>query len=122
EVVIVEGLGKQFGERTLFSNIDLLIARGERIGIVGPNGAGKSTFVRILMGRENPTAGCYRLGANVTVGYFAQEASDLDPESTVIEHMFGLAGAPELGGRGAMLPEEARTHLGAFLFTGDDVF
>ncbi len=113
EVVIVEGLTKRFGDRTLFDDIDLLVERGQRIGIVGPNGAGKSTLIRLIMGRDNPTSGYVRLGANVSVGYFAQEASDLDLDATVIEHMFSV---------GEMLPEEARTHLGRFLFTGDDVF
>ncbi len=113
EVVIVEDLTKRYGERTLFEEVDLLVERGQRMGIVGPNGAGKSTFIRLLMGRDNPTSGYARLGANVTVGYFAQEASDLDLDATVLEHMFMV---------GEMLPEEARTHLGRFLFTGDDVF
>src|SRR5205085_9266407 len=69
--------------------------------------------IRILLGRETATSGHIRLGANVSVGYFAQEASDLDLEATVLEHMFMV---------GEMLPVEARTHLGKFLFTGDDVF
>ena len=113
EVVILDRLTKRYGDRTLFEDVNLLIARQMRVGIVGPNGAGKSTLIEILLGREDPTAGSASLGANVSVGYFAQEASDLDPEATVLEHMFGM---------GDMLPVEARTHLGKFLFTGDDVF
>ncbi len=113
EVVIIDHLTKRFGDRTLFEDVSLLIQRLQRVGVVGPNGAGKSTLIRILLGRESPTSGHIRLGANVTVGYFAQEASDLDPEATVLEHMFMV---------GEMLPVEARTHLGKFLFTGDDVF
>ncbi len=113
EVMILDRLTKRYGDRTLFEDVDLLIARRMRVGIVGPNGAGKSTLIEIVLGREDPTSGSARLGANVSVGYFAQEASDLDPEATVLEHMFGL---------GDMLPVEARTHLGKFLFTGDDVY
>ena len=113
EVLILDRLTKQYGERMLFENVSLMIYRQQRIGIVGPNGAGKSTLIELVLGRESPTAGSARLGANVSVGYFAQEASDLDREATVLEHMFGL---------GDMLPVEARTHLGKFLFTGDDVF
>ncbi len=113
EVVIIDQLTKSFGERTLFEDVDLFISRGQHVGIVGPNGAGKSTLIRMLIGEENPTSGSVRIGANVTVGYFAQEASGLDLEATVLENMFAV---------GEMQPVEARTHLGRFLFTGDDVF
>jgi ATP-binding cassette subfamily F protein 3 len=113
EVVIVDRLTKRFGARTLFEEVSLLITRGQQVGIVGPNGAGKSTFIRMLLGYESVSGGHIRLGANVTVGYFAQEASELDLEATVIENMMDVA---------EMLPVEARTYLGRFLFTGDDVF
>jgi ATP-binding cassette subfamily F protein 3 len=113
EVMIIDHLSKQFGERVLFEDVSLMVMRGQRVGIVGPNGAGKSTMIRMLLGREQPTNGSIRLGANVSVGYFAQEASDLDLEANVLENMMDVA---------EMLPGEARTHLGKFLFTGDDVF
>jgi len=113
EVMILDHLTKRFGDRTLFENVSLLVQRGMRVGIVGPNGAGKSTMIRMLMGREQPTSGSIRLGANVSVGYFAQETSDLDLDATVLDNMLDVA---------EMLPQEARTHLGKFLFTGDDVF
>ncbi len=113
EVVIADRLTKRFGDRTLFEDLNLLIWRGQRVGVVGPNGAGKSTFIRMLLGKEQPTSGHLRLGASVTVGYFAQEASELDLEATVLENMLQVA---------EMQPLEARTHLGKFLFSGDDVF
>ncbi|HZT42794.1 MAG TPA: ABC-F family ATP-binding cassette domain-containing protein [Chthonomonadaceae bacterium] len=113
EVVILDGVSKQYGSRVLFEDVTALIRRGERVGIVGPNGAGKSTLIKILLGRETPTAGMARLGASVTIGYFAQDTSDLDLEATVLENMLDVA---------EMSPTEARTHLGRFLFTGDDVF
>ncbi len=113
EVVIAEGLRKEFGSNTLFSDLTLLIMRGQRIGVVGPNGSGKSTFLRIVVGEEPPTSGRIRLGASVTVGYFAQEASGLDPDVTVLESLMSVR---------EMLPGEARSFLARFLFTGDDVF
>ncbi len=113
EVVIAERLTKRFGERTLFSDLTLLVTRGQRVGIVGPNGSGKSTLLRIVIGEEPPTSGRIRLGASVTVGYFAQEASGLDPDLTVLESLMSVR---------EMLPGEARSFLARFLFTGDDVF
>ncbi len=113
EVVILDNLTKRYGARTLFENVRVLLQRGERVGIVGPNGAGKSTLVKILLGRETPTSGMARLGASVTVGYFAQDTSDLDLEATVMENLMDVAD---------MEPVQARTHLGRFLFSGDDVF
>jgi ATP-binding cassette subfamily F protein 3 len=113
EVVVLDNVSKRYGERTLFEGIRALIRRGERIGIVGPNGAGKSTLVKIIMEREVPTTGMARLGASVTVGYFAQDTSDLDLDESVIENMLDVA---------EMTPTEARTFLGRFLFSGDDVF
>lgn len=113
EVVILDNLTKRYGNRTLFENVTGLIQRRDRVGVVGPNGAGKSTLVKILLDRETPTSGMARLGASVSVGYFAQDTSDLDLEATVIQNMMDVA---------EMEPIAARTHLGRFLFTGDDVF
>ncbi len=113
ETVILDHVTKRYGTRTLFENLNGLIRRGERVGIVGPNGAGKSTLIKILLDRETPTSGMARLGASVTVGYFAQDTSDLDLDATVMDNMMDVA---------EMEPVVARTHLGRFLFTGDDVF
>ena len=113
DVAIFDRIRKLYGDRALFDDLSLTIFRGQRVGVVGPNGAGKSTLIRILLGRENATGGSARLGVNVTVGYFAQEASDLDLDATVIENMMDVA---------EMIPEQARAHLGKFLFSGDDVF
>lgn len=113
EVIVFEDLTKRYNGRTLFENVSGVIQRGDRIGVVGPNGAGKSTFIKILIGKEPPSGGTVRFGLNVTLGYFAQDTSELDLEATVLENMLEV---------GEMSPLEARTHLGRFLFTGDDVF
>jgi ATP-binding cassette subfamily F protein 3 len=112
-VVRAEGLAMRYGERTLFENLGFEIMRGDRVGVVGPNGAGKSTLIRLLLGREEPVDGSIVLGGGVSVGYFAQETGDLDDDGTVLENMMDVAD---------LTPQQARTHLGSFLFTGDDVF
>ena len=113
EVVIFDRITMRYGDRSLFSNLTGLIRRGDRVGVVGPNGAGKSTLIKILLGRETPTEGMARLGASVNIGYFAQDTGDLDLDASVLENMLDAAD---------IQPTQARTHLGRFLFTGDDVF
>ncbi|MGC8668549.1 MAG: ABC-F family ATP-binding cassette domain-containing protein [Chthonomonadales bacterium] len=113
EVVELDRVTKRFEGMPLFTEASLVIPRGMRLGIVGPNGAGKSTLVRLIIGKERPTSGSVRLGASVTLGYFAQEASELDADASVLENMFAA---------GETDPAAARAHLGRFLFKGDDVF
>jgi len=110
-VLEAKGLAKSFGEQRLFHGLDWVVRRGDRWGVIGQNGAGKSTLVKILLGQESPDAGWVRLGANVEPGWFAQEATDLDPDMTPIEYLVDACGLPV---------EHARGLLGRFLFSGDD--
>lgn len=114
DVVILEALGMSFGERALFSGVDLVLNRQNRLGVVGPNGTGKTTLLRILIGELTPTEGRVRRAASVKVGYYAQEREDLDPSLTVLEQVRAVR--PELK------PGELRTYLARFLFTGEMVF
>jgi ATP-binding cassette subfamily F protein 3 len=111
-VVRLQGVCKGFGAQRLFSDLDLLVLRGDRIGIVGPNGSGKTTLLRIILGRDEPGSGSCQLGAGVEIGYLPQEIEDAAPQESVLDK---LLGCPE------MTPHEARTLLGRFLFSGDDV-
>ncbi len=112
-VMDIRGLGKSFGDTPLFGGVDLLVEKGDRIGLIGPNGAGKTTLMRIIVGEEEPSAGSVELGYAVQLGYFAQDHSDLDPANNVLE---------ELLDTGDLTPGEARNLLARFLFTGDDVY
>jgi ATP-binding cassette subfamily F protein 3 len=110
-----KGLGAVRGERTLFSGVDLLVRRGERIGIVGPNGAGKTTLLDILAGRRKPgDTGDVRRGTNLQEGYFDQHLGDVDPEKTAIEEIRSV--------RGDYTVEKAREYLARFRFWGDHPF
>ena len=108
-------VAKSYGDHLVFSGVDFIIERGERIALVGVNGAGKSTLIKILAGAEPVTAGEYTLGHNAQPDYFAQDQyKELDPDARMIDDM------------GTVAPRatntELRSLLGCFLFSEDDVF
>ncbi|MGE3913557.1 MAG: ABC-F family ATP-binding cassette domain-containing protein [Chloroflexota bacterium] len=114
EVVTIQNLVKRYGQQTVFDGLALTLERGERLALVGPNGAGKSTLLRMLAEVEYPDRGTLLLGAGVTVGYYAQDQTEvLDVSRTVLEEAW--ASAPAGWGEAAI-----RTLLGRFGFTGDD--
>ncbi len=92
---------------------ELEIQRGEHIGILGENGSGKTTLLRTLIGQLAPLEGKVTLGHNVIVGYYAQTHDDLNPNNIVLDEIRQTTPFSE---------ESARTFLGRFLFSGDDVF
>jgi len=113
DVLALEDVSMAFDGHHLFSRVNLTLRRGERAVLVGPNGSGKTTLLRIIAGELAPTTGQVRLGADVRVGYYAQEQETLDPESTPYAEIRRLAPLDET---------EARSFLHYFLFTGDEVF
>jgi ATPase subunit of ABC transporter with duplicated ATPase domains len=78
-------LAKSYTGRPLFSAINLDLARGERLAITGPNGSGKTTLLRVILGLEPADCGAVRFGANVTAGHYAQDAGNLDRNSTPLQ-------------------------------------
>jgi len=89
------------------------LRRGERMALLGPNGSGKTTLVRTILGELPPLDGRVRIGASVQIGYFAQGHADLDPEKTILE---------TIQAAGELKTGEARSLLGRYRFSGDDVF
>ncbi len=113
-VLNLEGIRKSYQETVVYEGIDLSIERGNRVALVGPNGAGKSTLLRIAAGVLPFDAGTRTLGHNVTVAFFAQHQLEaLDPQRTVLEELETAAAFDDV--------PRLRGHLGAFLFSGDDV-
>ncbi|MFH0825931.1 MAG: ABC-F family ATP-binding cassette domain-containing protein [Pseudomonadota bacterium] len=114
-VVELVDIVKRYGEKTVYEDFSLAVDRGEKVGMVGPNGAGKSTLMKMIAAEIIPDAGTVKYGHNVTVGYFAQHHSEnLNSSRSVLEEAQSVAlGSTE---------QEVRTLLGAFLFSGDDVY
>ncbi len=107
-----KGLGAVRGGRRLFGGLDLLVRRGDRIGIVGPNGAGKSTLLALLAGLARDDEGSVRTGTNLAAGYFDQHLGTLDPTRTAVEEIRSV--------RGDFNADVARQYLARFRITGDD--
>ncbi len=113
EVLAADGLTMAFGERTLFSDLQLLIEPGEHVALMGPNGSGKSTLVKLIMGELAPERGFVRAGPSVKIGYLPQIVRFEHPERTLYDTMLYEC---------RCAPQEARDRLAAFKFTGEDVF
>ncbi len=108
----MKNVSKSFGERILFSDVNLNVGGGERIAILGDNGTGKTTFIRCLLGEED-CAGKIQFGPTVKWGYLPQTIHFAHPERTLYDTMLYEKNCT---------PQAARDRLGAFLFQGEDVF
>ncbi len=110
-VAELTGVSKSF-DRPIVKELDLLVSRGDRLGLVGPNGAGKTTVLKLILGSLSPDSGSVRLGSNVVPAYFDQMREALDPEKTVAETISPGSDWVELeGGR-----KHVMSYLGDFLF------
>ncbi len=112
--LIVEGMSKRFDNKTLFTNCDMFIKRGEKVFLLGPNGCGKTTLLKIITGILEADLGSYAIGANTHIGYYDQIQENLDMSKTVIDELWDEY--PKL------TQTEIRNALAVFLFRGEDVF
>ncbi len=119
DVVRIENLSKVYKkddgtDKKVFSGINGVIRRLDKIALVGVNGAGKSTLLKVIIGQTPATTGTANIGASVKVGYFSQYSLDvLSSNRTVLEEVMGRMPDVSIGA--------ARNLLGAFLFSGDEV-
>lgn len=114
DVLLCEGVSKNFGEKKIFENVNMHIRKGEKVFIVGSNGCGKTTLFRIIMGTVPADRGEIDFGAKVETEYFDQMQENLNMEKTAMDEIWDEY--PK------MTQTQVRTSLGAFLFKGDEVF
>lgn len=114
DVLMCEGVSKNFGEKKIFENVNMHIRKGEKVFIVGSNGCGKTTLFRIIMGTVPADRGEIDFGAKVETEYFDQMQENLNMEKTAMDEIWDEY--PK------MTQTQVRTSLGAFLFKGDEVF
>jgi ATP-binding cassette subfamily F protein 3 len=114
--VVLEGrdLSMAYGDLRLYSDFDLAVRRGERIGIIGPNGSGKTTLLRHLAGRLDGGRGDVTVGHKVRLGFYDQHHGNVNPANDILTEVHRA--------RPDWQPEQIRTFLGSMLFRGDDVF
>jgi len=114
-VITLKDIAKSYDDNIVYTSLNLVLSRGDRVALVGPNGAGKTTLLKILAGELAFEKGERILGYNVSMSYFAQYYIELlNPENTIIDELRQIAPNET--------EQKLRGSLGAFLFSGKDVF
>lgn len=113
EVLVMDSIGKGFGDRTLFSALSMELAGGERVALIGDNGTGKSTLIKLIMNEETPDRGYLYKGPTVRSAYLPQIVRFSDEKRSMYDTMLYDCRCQ---------PQEARDRLAAFGFRGEDVF
>ena len=113
EVLVIKGMAKSFGARKLFEIDELEVHGGERIAVIGDNGTGKTTLVKMIMGEEKPDSGVVRRGPSIKPAYLPQIVKFEHQRRTILDTLIYEQDQS---------PQMARNRLGAFMFSGEDVF
>ncbi|WP_227413884.1 ribosomal protection-like ABC-F family protein [Cytobacillus luteolus] len=113
ETIKAIGLTKNYKDKVIFKDANVMVHYGERVGLIGPNGSGKTTFLKMLLGEEHPDSGAVELGANVMTAYLPQKIKFTNEEFTVLEAFREDISLPE---------GKAREYLSKFMFFKRDVF
>lgn len=112
-VLILDRLKAGYGDNVLVEETDLVLRRGEKVGLIGPNGSGKTTLLRTILGEIPALGGEAKIGNRVRIGYFSQSYERLDPGQTLFDNLLTEYGLTD---------EAARSLLGGMLFRGEEVF
>ena len=116
-VVETQDAGVNFNDQSIIKNVNTIVQRGDRVGIVGKNGAGKTTLIKMLLGELAPSQGTIKIGSKLEVAYSDQLRGHLDPEGTLIDNVCGGQEFIEIDGK----KRHAIGYLGDFLFSPDRV-
>ena len=114
DILRCQNVGKAFGDKTIFRNLNFEVYRRDIVGVIGANGTGKTTLFRMILGDETLTEGEMWVGPTLKFGYYTQELEGLNPDNEIINEIWALRPKQTQG--------EIRSFLGRFLFSGDDVF
>ena len=114
DILRCQNVGKQFGEKVVFTGLTCEVFRRDVIGIIGANGTGKTTLFRLILGDESPTEGELWVGETLKLGYYTQELEGLNLDNEIIDEIADL--------RPRWTRGELRSFLARFLFIGDEVF
>lgn len=116
QVIEAHGVGKAFGDKLLFDNLEFMLPPSGIVGIIGPNGAGKTTLFRLIQGLEQADKGIFEVGETVKIGYVDQSHADIDPNKSVYQVISGGSEFVRVGGKEI----NARAYLSRFNFSGGD--
>ena len=114
DILQCQDLGKRYGDKQIFEDVNIEVYRQDVVGVIGPNGVGKTTLFRMILGNELPTSGKLKIGHNLHFGYYDQELAGLNQDNTIIDEIWALRPTQKQG--------EVRSFLGRFLFSEDEVF
>ena len=114
DILRCKDVGKTFGEKAIFRDLNFEVYRRDVVGIIGANGTGKTTLFRMILGEESATEGEMWVGPTLKFGYYTQELEGLNPDNEIIDEIWKLRPQQTQG--------EIRSFLGKFLFSGDEVF
>ena len=115
-VIEATGVGKSFGDKLLYDNLNFTLPQAGIVGIIGPNGAGKSTIFRMIMGEEKTDSGAFTIGDTVKVAYVDQAHSNINPDKSIWENFCDGQELIMMGGRQV----NSRAYLSRFNFGGSD--
>ena len=113
EVLIMRGVTKAYGERKLFDIAEIEVSGSERIALIGDNGTGKTTLIKLIVGEEKPNTGLIRIGPAVKLAYLPQIIKFDHPRRSMLDTLIYEQN---------QTPQVARNKLGAFMFSGEDVY